>query len=75
MHMYIYIYICIYISDASELSRTPMSRTGLVSTSGAWAMCMFHVRVLLSFQQPTFQQITTHQLIFSCTCRQFFCFR
>ena len=35
----------------------------------------FHVRVLPSFQQPTFQASTRHRLIFSCTCSYVICFR
>ena len=30
--------------------------------------CRFHGRVLLPFQQPTFQNHATYQCLFSCTC-------
>ena len=29
----------------------------------------------MSFQQPTFQRITTHQGLFSCTCSYLYCFK
>ena len=34
-----------------------------------------HVRVLLSFQQPIFQKVTTPQWLLSCTCSHLFRFR
>ena len=46
-----------------------------VCTCGAAQIsrCRFHVQVLLWFQQPTFQTITTPQWMFSCTCNKSWC--
>ena len=37
--------------------------------------CMYHVRVLSPFQQPTLQNNTKHQWLFSCTCSYLGCFK
>ena len=58
-HSYTYIILHYTMLYYSVYMRAPDSRSN-------------HVRVLQSLQQPTFQQITKHQWLFSCACSYVF---
>ena len=82
IHTYTYTYVYVNImcmcyityEEFTRLAETRLAQNTLNYINIAYVV-MIHVRVLLSFQQPTFQTITTHQRIFSCTCSDFVCFK
>ena len=84
MHIYIYVYVCvciyiyIYIHAHSLQRQASAGRPSLVR-SALWCESSlarrFHVRVLLSIQQPTFQTSTTVNNDLSSAWSDFLSFR
>ena len=63
-HIYIYIYIYTHSGEGGSVSAWRLLKVRAVG----WSNAKVHVRVLLPFQEPTFQNIAKPQGLFSCTC-------
>ena len=69
----VWLFESLYVRVQHELSPDlALSKSGrrpaVSATARCSAMRVIHSRVLLAFQQPRFQQNTTPQRFFSCTC-------